>query len=574
MLCLNIGEAIEMNKDKRKFIVPLAISTLLLSGGIVQAAPADADNTGIEMRRQREEAEWERIRQQMEDDRRAQQENIQDNRQKKEEQSGDNVKLLLKDVQVDSSAIISEEKIKEIIAPYVGREVSIADLNEMVDKFNEVYAAGGYVTCKAYLPLQKITEGIVHVGLIEGTVGEVSISGNKHTSGKYVRHRLSLSKGQIPNIHILNKEIYRFNVSNDAPLHVTMQAGKEQGTTDYEIIVREPPKNDTVFIFADNSGSISTGEWREGLYYTRRSLTGRRDALSLGYSRAKGMDKGNLSYATPIGRNGGRLFFDYSSSVSKMIADNLRALDSRGHGWYAGISYLQPLIVNNTTRTEFRVGGYHQKSQTDMLQGAQKWIDNRANNLYLSFAMTSYGKSSVFYHRHYYGIGHINAYNTAAAGYNSRDYGLYRMNGFYQKVWKNGHTFSARLDMQLASRKDIPSAEQFFLGGVNSVRGYKQDIIGGDNGLSGSLEYALPLDRNRRTMLYGFFDYGTLLGDNDYEDNQLESLGLGVRSSLKRKADSDQSIFLNLSVGFPLKRELNMTTYSKCRVDFSMSMQF
>ena len=561
-----------MSKDKINLTLPLAMTAILLSGSMVQAAPDD--NTGIEMRRQREEVERERIRQQIEDDRKAQQENVQDKNQPNQQQSGEDVKLLLKDVQVDPSKIISEEKIKEITASYVGREVSIADLNELVEKFNEIYAAGGYVTCKAYLPVQQITEGIVHIGLIEGTVGEVSISGNKHTSSKYIRNRLTLPKGQIPNINTLNKEIYRFNVSNDAPLRLTMQAGKEPGTTDYEIIVREPVKNDTVFVFADNNGSTSTGEWRGGLYYTHRSLSGRRDPLSVGYTKAKGLNSGSLSYATPVGRKGGRMFFDYSSSASKLIAHDTRPLEARGHGWYAGISYLQPLIVNRTTRTELRIGGYHQKSQTDMFQGTQKWIDNRANNLYLSFAMTSYGKSSVFYHRHYYGIGHIKAYNASIAGYNSQDYGLYRLNSFYQKIWKNGHTFSARLDMQWASRKNLPSAEQFFLGGVNSVRGYKQDIMGGDNGLSGSLEYALPLSRKQQTMFYGFFDYGTLLGDTAYDDHQIESVGVGIRSALKLKPDSDQNLYLNLSAGFPLKRELNMVKHSKCRVNFSMSMQF
>ena len=71
-----------------------------------------------------------------------------------------------------------------------------------------------------------------------------------------------------------------------------------------------------------------------------------------------------------------------------------------------------------------------------------------------------------------------------------------------------------------------------------------------------------------------FFDYGTLLGDTAYDDHQIESVGVGIRSALKLKRDSDQNLYLNLSAGFPLKRELNMVKHSKCRVNFSMSMQF
>ena len=133
--------------------------------------------------------------------------------------------------------------------------------------------------------------------------------------------------------------------------------------------------------------------------------------------------------------------------------------------------------------------------------------------------------------------------------------------------------FSARRDMQLSSRKNLPSSEQFYLGGANSVRGYKQDFIGGDKGLIGSLEYALPLDKRRSTMLYGFYDFGTLLGETNYNDHRMDSLGLGVRTSLKKGANSDQRLFMNLSVGFPLKREFDGVKVSKTRINCAMNVQ-
>ena len=39
----------------------------------------------------------------------------------------------------------------------------------------------------------------------------------------------------------------------------------------------------------------------------------------------------------------------------------------------------------------------------------------------------------------------------------------------------------------------LPSAEQFYIGGAYSVRGYKESLLGGDHGVAVSLEYSVPI---------------------------------------------------------------------------------
>ena len=405
-------------KVNRLITAPFLTAALLLTGVVPShtalAVPGD-DMPGIEMRRQREEAERERVRQQMEEDRRQREEGVKDETEKPQTGAESEVTFLLNGITVDESKIIPGEEVREIAAPYIGKEATMTDLNEIVAKINELYAAGGWVTCKAYLPQQTIENGHIHIGLIEGKTGEVSLSGNRHTKESYVRNRLPLHSGTVQNFHELNEKLFRFNATNDAKVGISVKAGKEPGTTDYDIVLREP-KNDVFTLTVDNSGNTSNGEWREGLYYTNRSLTnrsltGRRDSLSVSYVRAKGLDSVGLNYMTPVGRQGAKLFLDYSTSSNELIESSMRQFDSHGHGWYLGASYLQPLILNQTTRTEARLGVYRQNSQTDMMDGAVAWLDTTANNLYLSFAMTSYGQTSTFYHQHYFGLGHARAYN-------------------------------------------------------------------------------------------------------------------------------------------------------------------
>ena len=533
------------------------------------AAPVAGPNydPGMDLRRQREEAERERVRQQIEEDRKRREAGVQDKTKQTAAQTEEEVRFRLKSVTADPSEIIMQEKIQALAAVSIGREVSISELTELLQKVNDIYAKEGYVTCKAYLPPQTIENGSVHIALMEGKTGEVSLSGNRYTRESYIRNRLPLRSETVQNFNVLNDRLFRFNATNDVQLGIAVKAGKKPGTSDYEIVVREPKKG-LFTLFADNSGSSSTGEWRGGIYYTDNSLTGRRDSATVGYVGAKGLNSVSLNYTTPVGRQGAKLLFDYSTSSTKLIESSMRQFDSRGHGWYLSAAYLQPLILNRTTRTEAKAGFFHQKSKTDMLGGALPWIDNSANNLYVSFSMTSYGKTSVFYHQHYFGVGRARSYHAYDETYGTSNYSLYRLNSFYQKNWKNGHTFSGRLDLQWRGTRNLPSAEQFYLGGLYSVRGYKRDFIAGDSGVSFSAEYAVPLGRKRAMSLYGFFDYGSLFGRSAYNDHVLKSVGLGLKGSISTKA------YVNLAVGFPLERDLNGSRVSKTRFHFSMNAQF
>lgn len=92
--------------------------------------------------------------------------------------------------------------------------------------------------------------------------------------------------------------------------------------------------------------------------------------------------------------------------------------------------------------------------------------------------------------------------------------------------------------MQLASRMLLAS-EKFGLGGINSVRGYRQDLLLADNGAFASVELRQPIARvsqwNGLLQVTPFVDVGTAWNNSSsrYENNTntLASVGLGLRWS-------------------------------------------
>lgn len=112
------------------------------------------------------------------------------------------------------SNILSDFEIQEITDTVIGHYVTFEDLNKLVDDINYAYAVKGYVTAKAFLPPQTIQDGVVKITLVEGLVGDVTISGNKYTSSRYIEKRLSVKNGDVFQIMQLEQDVVKFNQYN------------------------------------------------------------------------------------------------------------------------------------------------------------------------------------------------------------------------------------------------------------------------------------------------------------------------------------------------------------------------
>jgi hemolysin activation/secretion protein len=94
-------------------------------------------------------------------------------------------------------------------------------------------------------------------------------------------------------------------------------------------------------------------------------------------------------------------------------------------------------------------------------------------------------------------------------------------------------------DVQLANRALLP-LEQFGLGGFNSVRGYRQDLLLADNGISASVELRFPIighsDRGLGVLqITPFIDGGRVWNSSGRENSNhqtLMSVGTGLRWEL------------------------------------------
>ena len=533
-----------------------------------EAAIVQRNDSGAQLDQARQYMERELTARQIEEDQKKQKAQVEAD-VKAPKEAAAKVTFALTKIEMDPSEVLTEAELQNITAPYIGKTVSLEDLNAIKGAINKLYSEKGYLICKAYLPPQRIHGGVVQIRLVEGRTGQVNLQGLKHTRKNYVTSRVPLQPGAVANTSVLNKQLQRFNGTNDVQLRMMVHAGQEAETTDYEIVAYEPKQNQNITIYLDNNGYETSGRFRQGLFYNIRSLTGMRDSLRLNYLRSQGSNMYGLGYSVPVSKLGTRLDFSYSGNNTKIIKGEAKPLDVKSEASAFGLAIRHPLRVDQKRRDEVGLQYLNQTSKTRW-RSIDYWTRDKRNTFIPYISFTHYGDSSILYHKHSFPITSFK--NDAAGNWEQNStYVSYQLDMLYQKKYKHGQMFSARLNGQLAGSEDRSASDRFYLGGTQSVRGYEENFIGGNKGVSLGLTYQLPVDKKKILHAFAFFDYGWISDDIDLNASNYSAYSTGVGLSASYK-----NLYASLTLGIPLKREYEFTTkkVSSSRIDFVCSATF
>lgn len=540
----------------RRIIAFLATVAMLGGGASALAAPV---SPGAQLNRDREQLEREQNQRDFDEGmQRVRDKEAQESAGKSDEAQQEQVTFTLTRIDFEPSEVLEEDAVNAIFDRYLGNEVTVDDLQAIAAAVNKLYADGGYVTCRAWLPPQSIRGGVVRIERVEGKTGKVGVEGNKATKSSYVTNRIGLTPGRVERLNDLNEDILRFNSTNDAQLRIALKPGAEPGTTDYVIAVREPPRVSAT-VFADNGGNYSSGDVREGVYATLRNLDGTCDSLTLGYVHSLGSNSPILMYRRTLGRSGTRLELAYSQNRVSIERGDFRDL-TLGHGRAYSAVLSQPLAVGDYFRSEVGLELSRQTSRTSLFNFP--WVDDTTLELMPYYKATWYGAHNVFYQKH-----GLYAGRTKDIWSDKRNYSAYGLNAIYQKSYRHRQTATLRLTGQWSLVPRLPNARQFYIGGAGSVRGYKESLLSGDHGLELSAEYQFPLAGNG---LHGFvfMDWGSVYGGSSFDDHRLMSLGFGVKAHIAK------NYCATISLGLPCHRTINAEEQARARVHFMLNGSF
>lgn len=436
------------------------------------------------------------------------------------------VSFQLKDVIIPDSQILSKSAISQLAAPFIGKKVNMADIKTIVNGINRLYQEKNFPSARAVLPAQEIKDGVVRIELIEGFVGRYTITGNDTTRTGFINKRISVREGELLDLEQLEKEMILFNAVYDAQVSASLKPGEVFGATDIVINMKEPKKYEGL-VYGDNTGREETGRERLGLSLTRNSLFGIRDRLSIGGVFSDGTIGYNINYNLPINRKGTSLGISYDRSDVEVKSGQLKGLNVEGDSSAASITLNQPLVISRTIKSSGHLGYNIKSSDTDV--SGITILENDVRSLFLGADFLKFDTSGYWYLNHILTRGFENfGGDREFLKYN----GEFSRMQYVSKEW----FVLVHTGFQLSADPFLPSSEQIQVGGLTTVRGYRESTLIGDAGyfINTELHFPIRIIRQNSDLLrnrlsgFLFLDHGATMAVKEADDdNYLLSTGMG-----------------------------------------------
>ena len=476
-------------------------------------------------------------------------------------QDDPNARFQVDRIEVVGSTVFKPEQLTAITAPFVGRQLTFIELLQVKDAITKLYVDHGYVTTGALIVPQTVEAGVIKIQVIEGSLQEIKIIGNRRLRSQYIRDRILLGAKTPLNVpHLLEKlQLLRLDpqIQN---LSAELQTGVHPGTS---VLLVEVEEADTFKLITtlDNGRSPSVGSFRRGIDLQEANLLGLGDTLSVGYANTDGSNTINLNYTLPINARNGTVFFGFNQGWNRVIEKPFSVLDIQSDTRSYELGYRQPLVQKPTQELAIGLSFSRQESQTELgidnigpyklSPGADANGKTNISALRFFQEYTQRSNQYVFAARSQFSFG-VDWFD-ANVSQDEPDSRFFAWRGQAQWVRQLAPDtlFLARGDFQLAADPLVP-LEQFGLGGQLSVRGYRQDSLITDNGMLLSAEFRLPIIRAPKIggvlQLTPFIDVGK--GWNVKGENPSPSLLVGTGLGLLWKQGNNFSA--RLDWGIPL----------------------
>lgn len=429
------------------------------------------------------------------------------------------------EIRVTPSKLLTAEEIRKAVHFKGAGNTTVAELTAMVDRLNALYKEKHILTAQAVLPPQTVKDGVVYIRLIEGTYGNTTVAGNHRIDTETLLHRIHGKTGDLVDVDRLEDELRLYNTTNTYQVQAELVPGETEGTSDLHLVLQEKENPLTSFIFADNTGQKESGRYRIGAYSEYRGIGGHDASFAVSPVWTEGIWGGSVLYDTPWGHYGTRAQISYSRNLVDIIDGAFKEYDMKANSNDFAISITHPMNVTPFSKVDF------------FLEGHRKWSDTEYSGMELANSVTRTLKAG-FSARSFDDTGLWFAM-ASVTGYDSDDRVNNRENnGSYYSAYlmrrqnlKDDQYLLCRLYGQYTAFTALPSTEQFTLGGMSSVRGYKESILSGDKGWFAGLEYGFPISSDHRTWRgFLFLDHGVAYNNFSTKTTRdyLTSTGLGI----------------------------------------------
>ncbi|MBZ0166861.1 MAG: BamA/TamA family outer membrane protein, partial [Candidatus Omnitrophica bacterium] len=354
----------------------------------------------------------------------------------------------------------------------------------------------GYVTSRAYIPPQSLSNGRLIIKVVEGKLGELDIRGNQHFKSDLLRNYVDLEPQGYFDYSALQRALVYINEHPDRTARIILVPGKVPGTTDLVLDVEDRLPIHVGFEY-DNFASRYLKENRFALTLEHNNLFGFDDRLFLKGQLSEDtlLELYQIRYVFPINKTWDVGF--YVLNVDTELGKEFKSLKAEGDAFLAGIFASKQLLYRDDLELRLNIG-FDYKDIENHLLGVKTSEDNlRVFKIGLDVDANDRWGRNIFTTEFDFGLDDFLGASDAKDPMASRlgaggkfhkwMFHFFRLQPMpYESyiLWKN----SAQI-----SNHNLAASEQFQIGGPTSVRAYAPAEYSGDRGIYSSIEWSFPL---------------------------------------------------------------------------------
>ena len=462
--------------------------------------------------------------------------------------------------EVLGSTVFTKAELNQILNSFTKRPITFSELLQARSQITDLYTSRGYITSGAFIPTQNLQNGVVQIQVIEGGLEDIKVTGVERLSPDYVRSRMNIATGAPLNRDRLIQALQVLQINPlIASISAELSAGTRAGQNILEVRIKEA-KSLEVQLSLDNNRAPSVGSLRRKFQVSEANLTGLGDALNVAYSNTDGSNSYDLSYTLPINPYNGTIAFAFNNGNSNVLEKPFNILDIYANSTSYDLTFRQPLEQTPSQEIALGFTASYRESLTSLLKipfplsaGADDNGVTKTTVLRTFQEFTQRSSQSVISLRSQFslGLGGVFGSNVNTSFPDSR-FVSWRGQSQYVNLLAPDTFLLLRGDLQFGDRALLPS-EQIGFGGQDTLRGYRQDVLLGDNGLNLSAELRVPILRvpewEGLLQIVPFVDAAavwTSSGEANSSSNTLLGTGLGLRWRVGNTLD------LRLDYGIPL----------------------
>ena len=434
-----------------------------------------------------------------------------------------------------------------LVEPYLHACERVNDLNNLTIQISNHYIRDGYITSRAYIKPQDLSDGMIDIHMMEGRIEAFE------SADIYPGLIFPFYEGGLLNIYELESGMEQFNRLPSRKAKMTLKPGTKTGYSIVEITSEKvgPEYYGYLNLNTFNMG-VDNNRLPIGFRFDWENPLNINDKLTLSLNSARQQNNKDSSlghslfYTFPV--TGFLLTLGYSEYTYEPVdEDTFAVYDGEGKSRTASFAVGYKLLGTHSNKLQMSVGIALKNNTTFLQDQFTEPLDYKLTvaeaALKHTLAGESYSIDSIL--QYYKGL---DGFGAEGAGAIENTFDKFALDIAFTKYFGGEMPFIYNMNLYAQQSGDVLfGSEQISMGGPYSVRGYKEQGISGDSGayVRNELLYEKPAEIVN-LYPYAALDYGTVECADGADCDDLFGAALGLRVQEK---DFNFDIFTSL----PLK---------------------